>query len=226
MATVKVLEKIMKANDAWAEETRRILGEFGILCVNLIGSPGSGKTTLLEKSIPGLGDPKTIAVIEGDLATSRDADRIGECGVDSVQVTTGTACHIGSHWVRQAMEQVGLDGRRLLFVENVGNLVCPAQFDIGENAKVAFVSVPEGDEKPLKYPLLFQQSRLALLTKTDLIPHTDFNVEAFRENIRLVNPDLQVIEVCSKTGEGVAKWIEWLHSQQVLVGSGGTPAAP
>ena len=219
MAKVKVLEKILKANDAWAEETRRLLSEHRILCVNLIGSPGSGKTTLLEKSLPLLGDPKTVAVIEGDLATSRDADRIGRCGVDSIQVTTGTACHIGSHWVRQAIEQIGLGGRRIVFVENVGNLVCPAQFDIGEHAKVAVVSVPEGDEKPLKYPLLFQQCRLTILTKTDLIPHTDFDRETFRENVRTVNPKLEVIEVCPRSGEGVERWVEWLRSQQELVGS-------
>ncbi|MFH1738596.1 MAG: hydrogenase nickel incorporation protein HypB [bacterium] len=213
MAEVTVLDKILKANEAWAEETRRLLHERRVLCVNLIGSPGSGKTTLLESSIPHLGDSATLAVIEGDIATSRDADRIGRRGVDCVQITTGNACHVDAHLVRQAIDKVGLDGRRMLFVENVGNLVCPAEFDIGEHAKVGVLSVPEGDEKPLKYPLLFQESALVVLTKTDLIPHTNFSREAFHENVRVVNPELQVMEVCCKTGDGINSWIEWLRIQ-------------
>lgn len=213
MARVTVLERILKANEAWAEETRRSLNERRVLCVNLIGSPGSGKTRLLEASIPHLGNPASIAVIEGDLATSRDADRIGRCGVDSVQITTGNTCHVDAHLARQALDQVGLDGRRIVFIENVGNLVCPAQFDIGEHAKVAVLSVPEGDEKPLKYPLLFQESALVVLTKTDLIPYTDFSHETFLENVRLVNPQLQTIEVCCKTREGVERWVAWLEER-------------
>ena len=213
MATVTVLERILKANEAWAEETRRLLSERRVLCVNLIGSPGSGKTSLLEVTIPHLGDPAGIAVIEGDMATSRDADRIARCGVDSVQITTGTACHIDAHLVRQSIDRVGLEGRRILFIENVGNLVCPAQFDIGEHAKVAVLSVPEGDEKPLKYPPLFHESALIVLTKADLIPYTDFSRETFLANVKLVNPHLPTIEVCPKTGEGIKRWIDWLEDR-------------
>ncbi len=213
MAEVKLLERVLKANEVWAEEIRRMLRERRIFCANLIGSPGSGKTTLLEKSIPLLGDPSGLAVIEGDLATSRDADRIGRCGVDSIQIATGTGCHIDAHHVRQALDRIGLDNRRMIFIENVGNLVCPAEFDIGEHAKVAVLSVPEGDEKPLKYPPLFQASALVVLTKTDLIPYTDFSRDEFMKNVSLVNPTLPVMEVCCKTGDGIDRWTNWLEAQ-------------
>lgn len=213
MPEVRILEKVMKANDAWAEETRRLLRERGITALNLIGSAGSGKTALLEKTFERMGQVDGFFVMEGDIATACDAERIGRCGVDVVQITTGNACHIDAHLIHKAMQGFELHGKRILFIENVGNLVCPAEFDIGEDAKITVLSTTEGEEKPLKYPLVFQESELVLLTKTDLLPYIDFKKETFYANVAKVNPKAPVLEISNTTGEGLDAWIAWLEKR-------------
>ncbi len=214
MAEIKVVEQIMKANDAWAERNRALLAEKNVLALNLIGSPGSGKTTLLEKTFQAMGQPERFFVMEGDVATSCDAERIGQCGVDVVQITTGNSCHIDAHLIHKAFEGFSLDTCEVLFVENVGNLVCPAEFDIGEHAKITILSTAEGHEKPLKYPLVFEESELVVLTKIDLLPYLDFDLDVFRANVAKVNPKVPIIETSTKTGEGVADWVEWIQNRR------------
>ncbi len=212
MPKVPVFEQILKANDAWAEQTRTLLQDRRIAALNLIGSAGSGKTTLLEKTFERMGRPERFFVMEGDVATSRDAERIERCGVDVVQITTGNSCHIDAHLIHKAMDAFDLEGRETLFIENVGNLVCPAEFDIGETCKITVASTAEGDEKPLKYPLVFEESRLIVLTKTDLMPYLNFDIGEFRANVEKVSPTTPLIELSSTTGEGFDAWISWLSS--------------
>lgn len=213
MPVVKILEQVMQANDAWAERTRAHLKEKGIIAFNLIGSAGSGKTSLLEKSFELMGRPERFFVMEGDIATTRDAERIDRCGVDVVQITTGIACHIDAHLIHQALGNFNLEGKELLFIENVGNLVCPAEFDIGETAKITIASTAEGDEKPLKYPLVFQESELVVLTKVDLLPYLDFNLDEFRANVARTNPKVRILETSIKTGKGFDAWVQWLEAR-------------
>ena len=183
---------------------------MGVLALNLVSSPGSGKTTLLCKTIEALRD-HPLAVIEGDQQTSNDADRIRATGAPAVQVNTGKGCHLDGHMVGHAMEHLPLDHGAILFIENVGNLVCPAAFDLGEDAKVAILSVTEGEDKPLKYPDMFTAARLAILNKIDLAPHCDVDLDLYEANLRRVNPTIEVIRVSARTGQGMQKWIAWLR---------------
>ncbi len=210
---IPVVRRILAANDRVAEENRSLFAEHGIAVVNLISSPGAGKTSLLERSLPLLGPQTRSAVIAGDIATTRDADRLAACEVPVVQITTesfGGSCHLEASTIRQALEALDLAAIDLLFVENVGNLVCPAEFDLGEGAKVALLSVTEGEDKPLKYPLAFQQADLVLVTKLDLLPHLRFDMQALRANLQRVNPPVPVLELSSQTGEGMEDWTAWL----------------
>ncbi len=207
---IEIETDVMAKNDRYAAENRKLLAGLGALAVNLVSSPGSGKTTLLCKTIEALGD-HPLAVIEGDQQTANDADRIRATGAKAVQVNTGKGCHLDGHMVGHAMEHLELQPESFLFIENVGNLVCPAGFDLGEECKVAILSVTEGEDKPLKYPDMFTASRLALLNKIDLAPHCDVDLDLYEANLRRVNPAIEVIRVSARTGEGMENWLNWLR---------------
>lgn len=208
---IQIETDILARNNSYAASNRRVLGALEAFAVNLVSSPGSGKTTLLCRTIEALGD-QPLAVIEGDQQTSNDADRIRATGARAVQVNTGKGCHLDGHMVGHAMDDLRLAPQSLLFIENVGNLVCPAAFDLGEDAKIAILSVTEGEDKPLKYPDMFTAAKLAILNKTDLAPHCDADLDAYEANLRRINPDITVLRVSSRTGEGMEAWLEWLRA--------------
>ncbi|MBW1966486.1 MAG: hydrogenase nickel incorporation protein HypB [Deltaproteobacteria bacterium] len=208
---IKIIKKILEANEVIAWQNMRLFLEKGVYVINLMGSPGAGKTTLLERTVKHLKGKMTIGVIEGDIATSRDAERIASYAVPTVQINTGAACHLDGSMVRSALDDLDLDRIDLLIVENVGNLVCPAEFKIGENDKVMIVSVPEGDDKPLKYPLMFQVCSVLLLNKIDLLPYLDFDMKRFRNDALKVNPRLKIMGISCKTGEGLDDWFGWIE---------------
>jgi hydrogenase nickel incorporation protein HypB len=209
---LRIEQDILAKNDAYARENRDRLREAGTLAINLVSSPGSGKTTLLVKTIELLKSRLPVAVIEGDQETSIDAERIRATGISTVQINTGRGCHLDAHMVGHALESLPLKHNSILFVENVGNLVCPAGFDLGEAHKVVILSVTEGDDKPLKYPDAFAAATTMVLSKTDLLPHVDFDVSHCIEHARSINPDIAVLQVCARSGEGMARWIDWLIS--------------
>jgi len=202
---------ILAKNDSLATANREWLAERAITALNLMSSPGSGKTTLLVRTLRDLKADVPVAVIEGDQETLLDADRIHATGAPVVQVNTGAGCHLDADMMRRALDNLDLSDGSLLFVENVGNLVCPAMFDLGETAKVVVISVTEGDDKPLKYPQMFAGADLLIINKSDLLPYVDFDVPACTANARLVNPDLQVLLVSATTGEGLDSWYRWLR---------------
>jgi hydrogenase nickel incorporation protein HypB len=207
---VKIERDILSKNDSFAQVNRGYLSEHGIFALNLVSSPGSGKTTLLVKSIIALNGSLPLAVIEGDQQTDNDAARIRATGAPALQINTGKGCHLDAHMVWQAMQQLGLQDNSLLLIENVGNLVCPASFDLGEAHKVAILSVTEGEDKPLKYPDMFRASDLMLLNKCDLLPHLTFDADLAIENARKVNPTIQVIRISATSGEGMEEWLDWI----------------
>ena len=207
---IKVVKNILEANEVIASQSRTLFAEKGIYVLNLMGSPGAGKTTLLEKTIEHLKDKYHIAVIEGDIATSRDAERIAHHAIPAVQINTGGACHLDGNMVRGALKEFDLNQIDLLIVENVGNLVCPAEFTIGENDKAMIISVTEGDDKPKKYPLMFQVSTVLLLNKIDLLPYLDFDMDRFHDDALKVNPKLKIMSISCTTGEGIDAWFEWI----------------
>lgn len=207
---IEIETSILFKNDAYAAANRAALASAGILAVNLVSSPGSGKTTLLCRTIEALGD-MPLGVIEGDQQTQNDADRIRATGAPAVQVNTGKGCHLDGHMVGHAMDHLDLAPGSVLFIENVGNLVCPAAFDLGEDGKVAILSVTEGEDKPLKYPDMFTAARLAILNKIDLAPYCDVDLDLYESNLRRVNPDIEILRVSARTGEGMQGWIDWLR---------------
>jgi len=204
-AEIDVLEKSRRL----ADDNRRWLVDRGVFMLNLMSAPGAGKTTLLERTIAEIGVP--VFVIEGDQATSFDADRIRAAGAEAVQVNTGTGCHLDPHMVRHALEDLAPPRGALVIVENVGNLVCPALFDLGEAARVVILSVPEGDDKPRKYPHMFRAATLVLLSKIDLLPYVAFDVERAKGDLSEVSPRARVASISAQTGEGVAQWCGWLR---------------
>ncbi len=208
---LQVERNILAKNDAHAAANRQLFAERGIFVVNLVSSPGSGKTTLLVKTIGALGQRMALAVIEGDQQTSVDAERIRASGAPAIQLNTGKGCHLDAHMVGHGVEALKLADDSLLLIENVGNLVCPAEFDLGEACKVVILSVTEGEDKPLKYPNMFAAAKLMLLNKVDLLPHLEFEVERCVANARRVNPDIEVIEVSAASGVGMDRWIAWLE---------------
>jgi hydrogenase nickel incorporation protein HypB len=210
--TIQLEVDVLAKNEEIAVRNRAFFESKGILALNLVSSPGSGKTTILEKTIHDLQGQLPIAVIEGDQQTLRDAERIEATGVEVVQVNTGTGCHLDGEMVHRAMHQLTLVQDSILFIENVGNLVCPALFDLGEAAKVVIISVTEGEDKPQKYPHMFGAATLCLINKIDLLPHLDFDVAACRGFARQVNPELEFIELSATSGEGMERWYEWLRS--------------
>lgn len=210
---IKVLRNVLEANDAIAAENRRLLKGKGIYTLNLIASPGAGKTTLLERTLERLKGEFRVAVVEGDIAGSADAQRIGRHQVPVVQINTGGDCHLNANMVRSALESLPLDETELLFIENVGNLVCPAGFDLGEDVKVVILSVAEGDDKPEKYPLIFEQSSAMVLNKVDLLGMVDFDLEKARASARATHPDLPIFELSARTGQGMEGWLDWLRGR-------------
>jgi len=214
---VDIQQRILAENERQAQENRTLLRGHGILAVNLIGGPGCGKTTLLEATIracgPDAGTRRALsfAVIEGDVATEKDAQRIAELDVPVVQINTHGGCHLDARMVASAFEDLPLDQTDILFIENVGNLVCPAEFDLGEHAKVAMVSVTEGDDKPAKYPIIFRNARAAVISKSDLLPVTNFRLRVARRDVRAINRDLELIALSAATGRGMERWLRWLR---------------
>ena len=206
---VQIEQDILSKNNAYARANRQVLTERGIFALNLVSSPGSGKTTLLCKTIEGL-KQRTVAVIEGDQQTSQDADRIRATGAQAVQINTGKGCHLDAHMVGHAMAQLQLADESLLMIENVGNLVCPAAFDLGEAHKVVILSVTEGEDKPIKYPDMFRAASLMLLNKTDLLPYLNYDVAAAIAYARRVNPEIRVIQVSATSGAGMDEWLAFL----------------
>ncbi|MBL1405681.1 MAG: hydrogenase nickel incorporation protein HypB [Rhizobiales bacterium] len=211
--TVALEQAIMQKNDALAIRNRAWFSGREILALNLVSSPGSGKTTILERTIIDLKGKTPICVIEGDQQTANDAQRIKDSGAPSVQINTGTGCHLEADMVMVGLKALKPTAGSIVMIENVGNLVCPALFDLGEMAKVAILSVTEGEDKPLKYPHMFQASDLMLLNKIDLLPHLDFDVKACLAYAKQVNPNIEIIQLSAKTGEGMADWYTWLDNQ-------------
>jgi hydrogenase nickel incorporation protein HypB len=208
--TLPVVEKILSANDLIALENRKLLDEHHVLAVNVMASPGAGKTSLILRSLEALRSHRRVGVIEGDIAGRVDADKVAETGTPVVQINTGGGCHLDAPQVQSALKQLPLDEIDLLFIENVGNLVCPTGFALGEQVKMMIANVPEGHDKPLKYPGMFTVVDALVLNKIDLLPYLDFDREAFRTAFRALNADAPLFEVSCKTGEGLAAWVEWL----------------
>jgi hydrogenase nickel incorporation protein HypB len=214
---VSLERSLLEKNDAFAARNRRHFQERGILALNLVSSPGSGKTSLLVATLERLAGSRPVAVVEGDQQTSRDADRIRAAGAPAIQINTGKGCHLDAHGVEHAILDLAPEDGALVFIENVGNLVCPAPFDLGENHKVVILSVTEGEDKPLKYPDMFAAADLMLLNKVDLLPHVDFDEEACLGFAKRVNPSLDVIRTSARSGEGLQAWIDWILAQSAAL---------
>lgn len=214
---VQIEQDILGKNNQYAAQNRARFAQQSMFVLNLVSSPGSGKTTLLTETINHIKSRYTVGVVEGDQQTANDADRIRETGVQAVQINTGKGCHLDAHMVGHAMENFSDLTGGVLFIENVGNLVCPASFDLGEAAKVSILSVTEGEDKPLKYPDMFHASELMILNKTDLLPYLDFDVERCMEYAKRVNPDIKIIQLSAKSGEGMEQWIDWINSKRASI---------
>lgn len=210
---IKVMANIFEQNDQLADSINRRLAARGIFVLNLLGSPGCGKTTLLERTISALKDSIRMAVIEGDLFTAKDAERIERQGVPVVQINTAGGCHLEANMIDSVLPSLDLDNLDMIIIENVGNLVCPAEFAIGEDDKVTVLSITEGEDKPLKYPLVFRQAAVTILNKVDLLPYTDFNMASALGDIQGINPSAPILQVSCRTGEGLVEWYNWLQSR-------------
>ncbi len=208
---ISVVRDILEVNERMARQNRELFDKHSLLVLNLMSSPGAGKTSLLEKTIDALKDELRLGIIEGDVQSSRDAERIAEKDIPVVQINTGGACHLDANMIRDTFGEFDFSRLDLLVVENVGNLVCPAEFKVGEDFKVMILSVTEGDDKPSKYPLMFHESKVLLINKTDLLPYVDCRVETIREEALKINPDMVIFEISCKTGEGLDEWFEWLR---------------
>ncbi len=213
MMKIPVVRNVLEVNDRIADQNREIFDRNNLFVINLMSSPGAGKTSLLEKTIERLKDRLPMGVIEGDIQCSFDAERIAKKGIQAIQINTDGACHLDGNMIREAMNQLDLSALDLLIVENVGNLVCPAEFKVGENMKAMLLSVTEGDDKPLKYPLMFQESRVLIINKIDLLPYVDCRVDKIKEAVAQLNRDMVIFEVSCKTGEGIEAWANWLEEQ-------------
>ncbi|NIT36210.1 MAG: hydrogenase nickel incorporation protein HypB [candidate division Zixibacteria bacterium] len=215
---IKIVKKVLEAHEKLAEEIARLLARNGVYAINIIGSPGSGKTLLLERTFEAAAADLKPGVIEGDIATTADAERLQRFGVPVVQINTGPFggdCHLAPNLIRAALEELPLDDLKTVFVENVGNLVCPAEFNIGENEKVVVLSLAEGEDKPLKYPLAFREANAVVVNKTDLLPHLDVDLDVLRRNVAAVNAGLAVFEASAKTCDGVGSWVEYVRGRLV-----------
>lgn len=208
--TIELGVDVLSKNNLLAERNRGYFEAKGIKAFNLMSSPGAGKTTLLEKTIKSLTDKAKIAVIEGDQQTMNDAERIKNAGAPVIQVNTGNGCHLDADMINKASKDLNLEDNSILFIENVGNLVCPSLFDLGEASRVVIISTTEGDDKPIKYPTMFEKADLCIINKTDLLPYVDFNLEQCKANALKVNHHLHFIELSAKTGDGMSEWVEWI----------------
>jgi hydrogenase nickel incorporation protein HypB len=217
--TVSLEQEILRKNQLFAERNRGWFAGREVFAVNLMSSPGAGKTSILERTIRDLRATMPISVLEGDQATSTDSDRIRATGAAVVQINTGAGCHLDAHMVAHGVERLGLSRGSVLLIENVGNLVCPALFDLGERAKVVVMSVTEGDDKPQKYPHMFRAGQMLLINKLDLLPYVRFDVERCIDSARRINPALEVLLLSAETGEGMQAWYQWLSSQRALAGN-------
>jgi hydrogenase nickel incorporation protein HypB len=214
---IQVVTDVLAANDRIADGNRTLFAAKKIYVINLMSSPGAGKTSLVEKTILALRDRFRIGVIEGDIQSTYDAERVAALDTPVVQINTGGGCHLDANMIREALPNLDLGAIDLLVVENVGNLVCPAEFQIGEDAKVMILSTPEGADKPLKYPLIFRESQVMILNKIDLLPHVDFDREKARRAALVLNPDLEIFEVSCRTGQGLTAWFDWLAGRVAAV---------
>jgi hydrogenase nickel incorporation protein HypB len=210
---IDVMTDVLEANDRIAAANGEVFKKHRNLVLNLISSPGAGKTTMLEKTAEALKGKLRLGVVAGDIETTRDSERLQKYKLPVVQLTTGSACHLDANMVASALPHLDLSKVDILVIENVGNLVCPAEFKVGEDYKVVMLSVTEGDEKPLKYPLVFHESALLLINKIDLLKYTNFNLKEAKANARRVNPDLDIIDISCTTGEGISDWISWLNQR-------------
>ena len=210
---IRIMKNILDRNSNKAEENRKLLSEKKLMMVNIISSPGAGKTTLLERTCEGLGEKFRIGVVEGDVTTDRDAQRLKKYDIPIVSINTEGGCHLDSHSISKAMEHFDLGSLDILFVENVGNLICPSQFDLGETFKIAVVSTTEGDDKPSKYPMIFSEARAVILNKMDLLPYTNFNIESYTSDLWSLNPRIKMFQTSASRGEGLSEWLTWLVSQ-------------
>ncbi len=214
LVPVEVHEHVLADNDARAAHLREHFIEAGVLAINLMGSPGAGKTAVLEQTAKAYGDKRRLGAVSGDLATDRDAQRLTRAGIAARAITTGSACHLDARMVHDALHHMPWREVDTFFIENVGNLVCPAIYDLGQAANVVALAVTEGEDKPLKYPVMFGRADLVLLTKIDLLPHLDVDVAAIRDGLARVMPDPRVIAVSGKTGEGIGEWLAWLEAHR------------
>jgi len=213
-AAVTVLRNLLSENDHQASHNRDHFDTHGVLTINLMSSPGAGKTSLLESTIRALIGEFSIAVVEGDLETENDAKRIRAQGVDAVQITTGSACHLDAHMVHDALHRLDLDGIDILFIENVGNLVCPASFDLGQHRNITLLSVPEGDDKPAKYPVMFRAADLVLMTKSDLLPYlTEFSPKRAESQLRHLATEVPFLRITTRNDDGISPWLDWLRTE-------------
>lgn len=210
---IKVVKKVLAANDAVAGEISKLFREKGVLVLNIMGSPGSGKTAILEKTLEHLSSKVPIGVIEGDIEEKRDAERLSRFGIPISQINTGPfggQCHLEASWIASASSELPLDELKLIFIENIGNLVCPAEFATGAHKNIVVLSSPEGDDKPLKYPLMFRISDALIVNKVDLLPYLDFELDSLVMNAKGVNSNLKIFKLSAKSGEGIAEWTDWL----------------
>jgi hydrogenase nickel incorporation protein HypB len=210
---IKILKDILGANEAIARRNKDRLDSHGILTINIMSSPGAGKTSLILQTINRLKPGTRMAVIEGDVASRIDADKVNKEGVPVIQINTGGGCHLDANMTERALDNLPLQKIDLLLIENVGNLICPAEFNLGEHKKVMLLSMPEGDDKPYKYPLMFSEADVVLVNKVDLLPYLDFNLDAFRKVVTGLNPKVKIFPVSCKTGEGLAAWFAWLEGE-------------
>jgi len=210
---IKVLKDILSANEQIAERNRQLLDSKGVFAVNLMSSPGAGKTSLILETIRRLKGKIRVGVVEGDVSSSLDAETIGKEGVPALQINTGGACHLDANMLSNALSNLPLPDVRILFIENVGNLICPATFALGEHKKVLISSIPEGDDKPFKYPLMFQKADAVLINKIDLLPYLKFDTRAFSQAVRGINEKVEIFQISCATGQGIQEWVSWLLTQ-------------
>jgi hydrogenase nickel incorporation protein HypB len=213
MVQVRMAAPVLQQNDEVAKENRGIFRDKGLFVLNLMSSPGSGKTSILERTIERLAGRLKLGVIEGDIYTTRDAERIEKFGIPVVQINTAGSCHLDARMVGPALEDFDLDALDILIVENVGNLVCPAEFDLGEDARAAVLSITEGNDKPVKYPLVFRESEVVLINKIDLLPYTDCDIDLLEGDLKKINPELELFRVSVRLDQGFEPWIDWLEKQ-------------
>lgn len=223
---VQIEQNILSKNNGFADDNRNWFRDHGLLALNLVSSPGAGKTTLLVETLKALKSTIPLGVIEGDQETANDADRIRETGVSAVQINTGRGCHLDAHMVGHALQDLPVERGGAVLIENVGNLVCPAAFDLGEACKVVILSVTEGEDKPIKYPDMFAAADLMILSKIDLLPYLDFDADQAVEYAHRVNPDLEIMKLSAKTGEGLQKWQDWIVARTKVAETQPTPASP